>query len=69
MARNPEHTMPAVTYSGREALRGPAFTCKRCGRIYELPTESSPPIRCECGWWYAYRGGVLVDEFRPRLSG
>jgi hypothetical protein len=61
--------LPAITYSGREPIRGPAFTCKRCGRTYALPTEAATPIRCECGWWYAYRAGVLVEEFRPRLAG
>ncbi len=69
MSSNPERTLPAVTYSAREPLRGPTFTCKRCGRIYDLPTEASPPIRCECGWWYAYRDGFVLEEFRPRLAG
>ncbi len=69
MSSGPESSLPANTYSGRGPLRGPAFTCRRCGRAYELPRESSPPIRCECGWWYAYRDGVIIEEFRSRLSG
>jgi hypothetical protein len=60
--------MAAVTYTS-QTLRGPTFTCPRCGRVYAFPSVDKP-IRCECGWWYTNLGhGHIVDTFHPRIGG
>jgi hypothetical protein len=59
---------PPRTYAARAPLGGQTLTCRRCGRVYPYPAPGGPPIRCECGWRYENRDGLIQEEFRPRLG-
>jgi len=59
---------PPRTYTARPPIAGPTLTCSRCHRVYPFPEPNTAPIRCECGWWYENRDGVILEEFKPRLG-
>jgi hypothetical protein len=59
---------PPVTYSARPPLSGPTLTCRRCERVHAYPQPGGPSVRCECGWWYTNIGGLIQEEFKPRLG-
>jgi hypothetical protein len=59
---------PPVTYTARPPLEGHTFTCRRCGRVHPYPQDGGPAARCECGWWYENHGGLIQEEFKPRLG-
>lgn len=59
---------PAKTYTARPPVTGATLRCKRCARVYPFPAPDSPAIRCECGWRYRNAGGLIEEEFRPRLG-
>lgn len=65
---DPAPTKPARTYTAaRGRVTGPKLTCSRCGRTYPFPEPGSPPIKCECGWWYENADGLIREEFHSRL--
>jgi hypothetical protein len=64
---NPGPSKEPRTYTARDNIVGLKLTCSRCGRTYPFPEPGSPPIRCECGWWYENVGGLIQEAFRPRL--
>ncbi|MBD5634762.1 MAG: hypothetical protein IAI49_09815 [Candidatus Eremiobacteraeota bacterium] len=57
-----------VTYTAKAALGSRTLTCSRCGRVHAYPVDGGRPIRCECGWWYENRGGLIQEHFKPRLG-
>lgn len=59
---------PPITYTARPALSALHLTCDRCQRVYAYPADGGPAIRCECGWRYENRSGVITEEFAPRLG-
>jgi len=59
---------PPRTYTARPPLTDQTMTCRRCGRVYPYPAPGGPAIRCECGWRYVNRGGLIEEEFKPRLG-
>lgn len=67
MSTHSEKSPPPVTYTARDPIVGHKITCKRCKREYAYPAEGSA-IRCECGWRYENFGGVIHEEFTPRLG-
>lgn len=44
------------------------FICKRCKREYAFPLPGSPPIKCECGWWYENDRGKIREAFWERID-
>jgi hypothetical protein len=44
------------------------FICKRCKREYGYPEPGSPPIKCECGWWYENVRGKIREAFWERID-
>lgn len=68
MSNHDEKSPPPVTYTARPPIVGHVLTCKRCKRTYPFPHEGGAAIRCECGWRYANVGGVVHEEFAPRLG-
>jgi hypothetical protein len=59
---------PPVTYTAQPPLTGATLTCARCKRVHPYPEDGGKPIRCECGWWYENHGGLIQEEFKPRLG-
>ncbi|MBV9438485.1 MAG: hypothetical protein JOZ24_00685 [Candidatus Eremiobacteraeota bacterium] len=69
-SHKPAASAAAITYTPAGRIDGPAFTCRRCGRVYPYPEANGAPVRCECGWWYTNVGrGRITEEFRPRIGG
>jgi hypothetical protein len=64
----PAKSPPALTYTARAPRAGNTLTCRRCGRVHRYPVDGGPPVRCECGWWYTNRGGLIQEEFKPRIG-
>lgn len=59
----------AVTYtSSTKPIADRKFVCKRCHREYNHPAPGDPPIRCECGWWYANVGGRIREAYWQRIE-
>ncbi|GAC1309342.1 MAG: hypothetical protein NVS2B3_06790 [Vulcanimicrobiaceae bacterium] len=67
MSEHDKKSPPAITYGARDPITGFTLTCDRCKRAYAYPTDGAT-IRCECGWRYANRDGVIHEEFTPRLG-
>lgn len=67
MSTHNEKSPPPVTYTARDPIGGHLLTCKRCKREYAYPGEGAT-IRCECGWRYENHGGIIREEFAPRLG-
>jgi hypothetical protein len=59
---------PAKTYAARPPVGSQKLTCSRCAREYPYPKPGAPAIRCECGWRYENRDGLIAEEFRSRLG-
>ncbi len=59
---------PAQTYTPKPELHGHALTCVRCKRVYPFPEVDGPAIRCECGWRYENRAGIIREAFKPRIG-
>jgi hypothetical protein len=57
-----------VTYTGRAPLGPQTLTCRRCKRVHAYPVDGGKPIRCECGWWYENRNGLIQEQFKSRLG-
>ena len=69
MSQHKDTKSPApVTYTARPPLGARTLTCSRCKRVHAYPVEGRKPIRCECGWWYENRGGMIQEQFKPRLG-
>ncbi len=68
MSRHDAPSPPPITYTARPEVGGPHLTCKRCKRVYPYPHEGAAAIRCECGWRYENHGGLITEEFTPRLG-
>ncbi len=68
MAHRDRPSPPAVTYAARPAIEGHTLTCTRCKRVYAYPEEAGPAVRCECGWRYENRDGMIFETFRPRIG-
>ncbi|GAC1547796.1 MAG: hypothetical protein NVS3B16_20130 [Vulcanimicrobiaceae bacterium] len=68
MSEHDAKSPPPVTYTARVDHGGPHLTCKRCKRVHAFPVDGAAAIRCECGWRYENRGGVIIEEFTPRLG-
>ena len=69
MSQHPDTASPpAKTYTARPPLRGHTLTCRRCGRVHPYPEANGTVIRCECGWRYENRAGVIEEAFKPRIG-
>jgi hypothetical protein len=69
LSSHPEKPSPAaLTYTARPPLGIDTLTCTRCGRVYPYPHPGSRAIRCECGWRYQNVGGLIEEEFKPRIG-
>ncbi len=68
MSNHDAKSPPPITYTARPKLGEHVLTCKRCARTYPFPADGAPAIRCECGWRYANIGGVIREEFTPRIG-